>query len=150
MMDFNWQPGVTNTRGTIGTLPNQIAPGKRMLSSQTPAILAKDGKVSLVTGSPGSRTIINTVLNIVVSVVDFDMTIEEAVKAPRLHHQWFPDEVRFENFSDYPDIVAALRAMGHRVVGTRQGDAHSIWVNPRSGGYVGAADGRLSGKAAGY
>jgi gamma-glutamyltranspeptidase/glutathione hydrolase len=150
MMDFNWQPGVTNTRGTIGTLPNQIAPGKRMLSSQTPTILAKDGKVFLVTGSPGSRTIINTVLNIVVSVVDFDMAIEEAVRAPRLHHQWFPDEVRFENYSGCPDTVAALRAMGHRLVGTRQGDAHSIWVNPRTGGYVGAADRRLSGKAAGY
>jgi gamma-glutamyltranspeptidase/glutathione hydrolase len=150
MMDFNWQPGVTDKRGTIGTVPNQIAPGKRMLSSQTPAILAKDGKVFLVTGSPGSRTIINTVLNIVVSVVDYDMPIEEAVRAPRLHHQWFPDEVRFEGLSSHPKSVAGLRALGHEVLGTRQGDAHSIWINPRTGGYVGAADQRLSGKASGY
>ena len=150
MMDFNWQPGVTNTLGTIGTLPNQIAPGKRMLSSQSPTILAKNGKVFLVTGSPGSRTIINTVLNIVINVVDYDMDIQAAVDAPRLHHQWFPDEVRFEGVSTYPTTVAALKAMGHQVTSTRQGDAHSIWVNPRTGGYVGAADKRLSGKVSGY
>jgi gamma-glutamyltranspeptidase/glutathione hydrolase len=150
MMDFNWQPGITNTQGTIGTLPNQIAPGKRMLSSQAPTILAKNGKVFLVTGSPGSRTIINTVLNVMISVIDFDMGIQEAVDAPRLHHQWFPDEVRFEGLAAYPATVAALKAMGHRVLSTRQGDAHSIWVNPDSGGYVGAADRRISGKASGY
>lgn len=150
MMDFNWQPGVTTTQGTIGTLPNQIAPGKRMLSSQSPTILAKNGKVALVTGSPGSRTIINTVLNIVVSVVDYDMNIADAVRAPRIHHQWFPDEVRFEQVGAHPKTVAALKALGHHVVGTRQGDAHSIWVNPRTGAYVGAADQRLSGKASGY
>jgi gamma-glutamyltranspeptidase/glutathione hydrolase len=150
MMDFNWQPGVTNTQGTIGTLPNQIAPGKRMLSSQSPTILAKSGKVFLITGSPGSRTIINTVLNIVINVVDYDMDIQTAVDAPRLHHQWFPDEVHFEGTSTYPATVAALRAMGHQVTSTRQGDAHSIWVNPRTGAYVGAADKRLSGKVSGY
>jgi gamma-glutamyltranspeptidase/glutathione hydrolase len=150
MMDFNWQPGVTNKQGVIGTAANQIAPGKRMLSSMTPTILSKNGKVFLVTGSPGSRTIINTVLNIVVSVIDHDMDIQKAVDAPRLHHQWFPDEVRFEGISSYPNTVVALRAMGHQVLGTRQGDAHSIWVNPRTGGYVGAADRRLSGKAAGF
>ncbi len=71
MMDFNWFPGTTDKKGRIGTTPNLIAPGKRMLSSQTPAIVAKDGKVVLVTGSPGSRTIINTVLCIVVNVLDF-------------------------------------------------------------------------------
>ncbi len=150
MMDFNWQPGVTNTQGTIGTAPNLIAPGKRMLSSQTPTILAKNGKVFLVTGSPGSRTIINTVLNVVVSVVDYDMDVQEAVDGPRLHHQWFPDEVRFEGISQFPKTVAALRALGHQVSGTRQGDAHTIWVNPRTGGYVGAADKRLSGSSLGY
>src|SRR5205085_3244321 len=102
MMDFNWQPGVTNTRGTIGTAPNEIAPGKRMLSSQTPTILARNGKVFLVTGSPGSRTIINTVLGIVVNVVDYGMDIGAAVDAPRLHHQWFPDYARFEALDAYP------------------------------------------------
>jgi gamma-glutamyltranspeptidase / glutathione hydrolase len=150
MMDFNWRPGVTDKKGGIGTEPNQIAPGKRMLSSQTPTIVAKDGKVVLVTGSPGSRTIINTVLGIVVSVIDYDMPIQEAVDAPRMHHQWFPDELRFEGMSQYPAAVAGLTKLGHRVIGARQGDAHSIWVNPKTGGYVGAADKRLSGFAAGY
>ncbi len=151
MMDFNRRPGVTDRKGAIGTDANLIAPGKRMLSSQTPTILAKDGKVVLVTGSPGSRTIINTVLGIVVSVIDYDMPIGEAVNAPRLHHQWFPDEVRLEKMSEHVSAVAGLRKLGHRVVNTpSQGDAHSIWVNPKTGGYVGAADKRLSGFAAGY
>src|SRR5205814_10114166 len=93
MMDFNWLPGVTNRNGTIGTPPNQIAPGKRMLSSQTPTIIAKGGKPVLVTGSPGSRTIINTVLCIVVNVIDYDMDVQTAVDSPRMHHAWFPDEI---------------------------------------------------------
>src|SRR6202022_4449451 len=87
MMDFNWRPGFSDREGAIGTEANQIAPGKRMLSSQTPTIVARDGKVVLVTGSPGSRTIINTVLCIVVNVVDFDMDIETAGAPPRPHTQ---------------------------------------------------------------
>ena len=150
MIDFNWRPGVTDRKGAIGTAPNQIAPGKRMLSSQTPTVVARGGKVVLVTGSPGSRTIINTVLNIVVNVIDFDMDIRAAVDAPRLNHQWFPDEVRFEGAGRYPEAVAALRRMGHTVHGGRQGDAHSIWVDPKTGRYVGAEDRRINGKVAGY
>jgi gamma-glutamyltranspeptidase / glutathione hydrolase len=151
MMDFNWRPGVTDKKGTIGTEPNQIAPGKRMLSSQTPTILAKDGKVRLVTGSPGSRTIINTVLCMVVNVVDFDMDIQEAVDAPRLHHQWFPDEARYENGPGMAKVVPQLKQMGHTLrSGASQGDAHSIWVHPESGVFFGAADKRLNGKALGY
>ena len=150
MMDFNWFPGYTDRKGKIGTKPNLIAPGKRMLSSQSPTIVARNGKVFLVTGSPGSRTIINTVLCIVVNVVDFGMPIEEAVATPRHHHQWFPDEIRFEGVKDYPALVKSLSDMGHRVVWSRQGDAHSILVNPKTGAYLGAADGRISGKASGY
>jgi gamma-glutamyltranspeptidase / glutathione hydrolase len=150
MMDFNWRPGITTKGGAIGTEPNTVAPGKRMLSSQTPTILAKDGKVFLVTGSPGSRTIINTVLNVVVNVVDYEMPIQQALDAPRLHHQWFPDEIKFEGTKQYPEAVKALKAMGHRVSSAKQGDAHSIWINPKTGGYVGAADKRMSGKAVGY
>jgi len=85
-----------------------------------------------------------------VNVIDFDMDIRAAVDAPRLNHQWFPDEVRFEGVSDYPDAVAKLRAMGHKVRESRQGDAHSIYVNPLSGRYEGAADRRIDGYAAGY
>ena len=150
MMDFNWRPGVTDRTGNIGTEPNLIAPGKRMLSSQTPTIVARDGKVVLVTGSPGSRTIINTVLGVVVSVVDFDMSIREAVDAPRLHHSWFPDEVHFEGIHEHGPMVNRLKEMGHAVRGGRQGDAHSIWVNPKTGAYHGAADRRISGKVASY
>jgi gamma-glutamyltranspeptidase/glutathione hydrolase len=150
MMDFNWRPGVTDREGGIGTEANQIAPGKRMLSSQTPTIVAKDGKVVLVTGSPGSRTIINTVLQVVVNVIDFDMNLRDAVDAPRLHHQWFPDRVRFEGARKYATPVKRLRRMGHKVEGTRQGDAHSIWVDPKTGRYHGAEDRRISGKVASY
>src|SRR5205823_12252090 len=96
MMDFNHKPGETTRRGGIGTPANVIAPGKRMLSSQTPTIVAKDGKVRLVTGSPGSRTIINTVLCVVVNVIDYDMDLRAAVAAPRMHQHWLPDELRSE------------------------------------------------------
>jgi gamma-glutamyltranspeptidase/glutathione hydrolase len=150
MIDFNWFPGQTRRDGTIGTDANTIAPGKRMLSSQTPTIVARDGKVVLITGSPGSRTIINTVLNVVVNVLDFDMDVQAAVDAPRLHHQWFPDELRFEATRDHPAAVARLRAMGHKVHGSRQGDAHSIAVHPKTGAITGAADRRINGKAAGF
>jgi gamma-glutamyltranspeptidase/glutathione hydrolase len=151
MTDFNPRPGVTTRRGTIGTPPNQVAPGKRMLSSQTPTILAKDGKVYLITGSPGGRTIPNTVLCVVLNVVEFGMDVQAAVDAPRMHHQWFPDEIKMERLKSHEDAVARLKAMGHRVVNNRsQGDAHSILVDPASGTYRGAADRRIMGKAAGY
>ena len=150
MTDFNWFPGQTTAKGQIGTAPNQITPGKRMLSSQCPTIVASDGKVVLVTGSPGSRTIINTVLCVVVNVIDFDMDARSAVDAPRLHHQWFPDEVKFEGMAEYPDAVKRLKGMGHVVVAGKQGDAHTIWVDPKTGEYVGAQDQRVDGKAAGF
>jgi gamma-glutamyltranspeptidase/glutathione hydrolase len=150
MMDFNWRPGFTDRKGTIGTDANLIAPGKRMLSSQTPTIVARNGKVVLVTGSPGSRTIINTVLGIVVNVLDFNMDVRAAVDAPRLHHSWFPDSVRFEGRQQFPEAVAHLRKMGHRIEGTKQGDAHSIWVDPKTGRYFGAEDRRIDGKLARY
>src|SRR5438445_2181768 len=150
MTDFNWRPGVTNRKGGIGTDANLIAPGKRMLSSQTPTIVARNGKVALVTGSPGSRTIINTVLCILVNVLDYDMDIRSAVDAPPLHHAWFPGVVRFEGPGRYPEAMAQLRKMGHRVQGAKQGDAHSIWVDPLSNRYFGAADKRIDGKLSCY
>jgi gamma-glutamyltranspeptidase/glutathione hydrolase len=149
MSDFNWKPGVTNRKGQIGTLPNQIAPGKRMLSSMTPTIVAKDGKPLLITGSPGSRTIINTVLCITVNVIDFDMDIRAAVDAPRMHHAWFPDEIVMEKDTP-PDLRAQLMSLGHTLRIATQGDAHSIWIDPKSGRYFGAADKRIHGKASGY
>jgi gamma-glutamyltranspeptidase/glutathione hydrolase len=148
MMDFNWFPGETTREGGIGTEPNQIAPGKRMLSSQTPTIVTKNGQVVLITGSPGSRTIINTVLCMIVNTIDFDMDLQAAVDAPRLHHAWFPDTVRFEGICEYPEAVRRLEAMGHSIHGTRQGDAHSIGLDRKTGKYIGAADHRIDGKVA--
>ncbi len=149
MTDFNTRPGLTTKAGLIGTPPNRIEPGKRMLSSMTPVIVLKDGKPVLVTGSPGGRTIINTVLCVLVDVLDFDMPVNEAVAAPRMHHQWFPDVVRFEDVKKYPELVAGLEKLGHKVTQQRQGDAHSIAIDPKSGIRTGAADRRLDGKASG-
>ncbi len=149
MTDFNPRPGITTTKGQIGTKPNLIAPGKRMLSSQTPVIVLKDGKPLLITGSPGGRTIINTALCVVINVLDFEMKLPEAVAAPRWHHQWFPDSARFEGVKQYPELVAKLKAMGHVITEGRQGDAHSIWIDPKTALRIGAADKRIEGKALG-
>ena len=154
MTDFNRVPGCTDRKGAIGTPANVIAPGKRMLSSQTPTLVRRDGRLVLVTGSPGGRTIINTVLCTVVNIVDFGMDVHQAIDAPRLHHQWFPDRVRFEGVGrpEYKTVLEQLGAFGHRFHDkpTPQGDAHTIWIDPQTGRYVGAADNRVSGKAAGY
>jgi gamma-glutamyltranspeptidase/glutathione hydrolase len=150
MTDFNHRPGVTTRTGLIGTTPNQAAPGKRMLSSMTPTILAKDGKPVLITGSPGGRTIINTVLCHVVNFVDYGMAPQALVDAPRMHHQWFPDRIQHEDFADFPELSAKLKAIGHAVTKSRQGDGHTIVIDPKTGTMHGAADRRLDGKAAGY
>jgi gamma-glutamyltranspeptidase/glutathione hydrolase len=151
MTDFNWTPGQTTKQGRIGTEPNVIAPGKRMLSSMTPTIVAKNGKPMLITGTPGSRTIINTVLGIVIDVVDFGMDIQAAVDAPRMHHQWFPDQTSYENKAPLKDAATELKKLGHTLKAAQsQGDAHSIWIDPERGAYWGAADRRLAGKAGGY
>jgi gamma-glutamyltranspeptidase/glutathione hydrolase len=152
MGDFNPRPGKTTRTGQIGTPPNQVAPGKRMLSSMCPTVVARDGRAVLVTGSPGSRTIINTVLCVVLNTIDFDMPPREAVDAPRMHHQWFPDRVSVEPAlrDRHAAALEVLRARGHKFSDRResQGDAHTIGVRPD--GYVGVADRRLSGWAAGY
>jgi gamma-glutamyltranspeptidase/glutathione hydrolase len=115
MGDFNAGPGLTTAEGLVGTDPNLAAPGKRMLSSMTPTILAKDGKAYLAIGSPGGRTIINTVLEVIVNVVDFGMNVQEAIDAGRFHHQWLPDRILYERHGLSPDTVALLRARGHEV-----------------------------------
>ena len=148
MGDFNSRPGVTSTRGSIGTLPNQIAPEKRMLSSMSPTIATRDGKVLLVTGSPGGRTIINTVLNVTLNVLEFGMNIRDAVDAPRLNHQWMPDRVGFQGAEDphYAELVAELEALGHTVSRGGGGDANSILAS--DGVFHGAADADSGGASA--
>lgn len=154
MTDFNRVPGRTDRKGSIGTSPNQIAPGKRMLSSQSPTLVCRDGRLVLVTGSPGGRTIINTVLCTMIHALDFRLDVQQAVNAPRLHHAWFPDRVDFEGIArpEYAQCIEQLRRMGHEFNPKpgKQGDAHSIWIDPKTGRYTGAADPRVAGKAAGY
>jgi gamma-glutamyltranspeptidase / glutathione hydrolase len=129
MGDFNKKPGETNVTGDIGTPANLIDPGKRMLSSMTPTIVAKDGKAVLLTGSPGGRTIINTVLSVVLAVTEYGLTGRQAVDAARMHHQWLPDRVTLEQNTVAPAVIDKLKAMGHDVRPQgRQGDAHSIWI----------------------
>jgi gamma-glutamyltranspeptidase/glutathione hydrolase len=143
MGDFNKKPGTTNLTGDIGTPANLIVPGKRMLSSMTPTMLARDGKVALITGSPGGRTIINTVLNIVLNVAAWEMNGRDAIDAARSHHQWLPDRLVLEDGRLPDEAVAKLRAMGHQSTRTsRQGSAQSIWVDPKTGTPYGIADRR--------
>ena len=143
MGDFNGKPGLTDEQGLIGTTPNLARPEQRMLSSMTPSIIARDGELVAVVGSPGGRTIINTVLQVVLNIMEFDMNIQEAVDAPRLHHQWLPDQIRIESEGVPPATVEALERMGHAVsVRGGQGLAHSIMIDPVTGERLGAADGR--------
>jgi len=132
MGDFNKKPGETNTTGDIGTPANLIDPGKRMLSSMTPTMVLRDGKVVMLTGSPGGRTIINTVLSVVLGVTEFGLTGRGAVDRPRAHHQWLPDNVRIEQGGVSDQVLEELKKMGHSaaMLQGRQGDAHTIWVGP--------------------
>ena len=154
MGDFNHRPGVTDAMGRIGTPANRIAPYKRMLSSMTPTIVTSpDGQLLLVTGSPGGRTIINTVTSVVLNVLAFDMPAVEAVEAPRMHHAWLPDRLLVERdfFEHHADALEALRAMGHTIGERplRQGDAHTIWFDRQGGLLHGIADPRRAGAARG-
>jgi gamma-glutamyltranspeptidase/glutathione hydrolase len=131
MGDFNKNPGVTLPDGTIGTPANLIDPGKRMLSSMTPTIVSKGGKVVLITGSPGGRTIINTVFCVVLAVTEFGMNVRAAVDAARMDHEWMPDTVSIERSGANEELLAKLKAMGHTAAGRGvQGDANSIGVDP--------------------
>jgi gamma-glutamyltranspeptidase/glutathione hydrolase len=116
MDDFTSKPGVPNYFGLVQGKANAIAPGKRPLSSMTPAIVLKDARPVLVLGSPGGSRIITTVLEIIVNVIDHGMTLQEAIDAPRIHHQWLPDTLAAEPFALSAATVAALTRMGYRVV----------------------------------
>ncbi len=150
MGDFNAGPGLTNADGLIGTDPNLARPGKRMLSSMTPTILTKDGKLFMVTGSPGGRTIINTVLHTILNVVDFKMGAQDAVDAGRFHHQWLPDRATFERNALSPDTLGILKGMGHAMQeGGSQGVAEVI-IDRGADGLEGGVDRRQAdGGAAG-
>ncbi|QAU44166.1 gamma-glutamyltransferase [Bradyrhizobium guangzhouense] len=144
--DFTAAVGASNAYGLVGYEPNLPGPGKRPLSSMSPTIVLKDGKPVLVTGSPGGSRIISTVLQVIVNVLDYKMDVAAAVAAPRLHHQWLPDEVRVEHgFPD--DVLFELKAMDHLIVEPMgQTSANSIAVTPN--GPLGAPDPRTRGAAA--
>jgi len=149
MDDFAAKPGAPNAYGLIGGDANAVGPGKRPLSSMTPTLVFKDGQPVLVTGSPGGSRIITTVLQILLNVIDHRMNIAEATIAPRIHHQWLPDELRVEEGLS-PDTVRLLEAMGHSVVvQNAMGSTQSIIRGP--GGWYGFSDTRRpGGLAAGY
>jgi gamma-glutamyltranspeptidase/glutathione hydrolase len=151
MGDFNAGPGLTTERGQIGTKPNLAVPGKRMLSSMAPTIISKDGQLFMVTGSPGGKTIINTVLTTILNVIDFGMNAQEAVDAGRMHHQWLPDTLTIERFGFSADTIKLLKAMGHKVVESgNQGAAEVIILNAKENLLEGGVDRRpADGGAAG-
>lgn len=151
MDDFSTKPGVPNMFGLVGGDANAIAPGKRMLSSMTPTIVSRDGRTWLVTGSPGGSRIITTVLQTVLNVVDFGMDVQEAVDAPRFHHQWVPDVVEIERQGFPTDVVRALEGMGHAVApSSDMGDVHAILIDPATSLRMGASDPRMDGVTLGY
>ena len=146
MGDFNAAPGLTTAAGLIGTPPNLAAPRKRMLSSMTPTIVARDGRLRLVTGSPGGRTIINTVLQTIVNVVDFGLDADAAVNAPRFHHQWLPDRIVHERGGLEPATLARLAAQGHALAErASQGVVQAIAYDAAADRLAGAPDRRAPG-----
>ena len=149
---FNAVPGVTTTRGLIGTAPNLIEPEKRPLSSMTPTIVAKDGKPVFTAGSPGGKTIINTTMQVILNVIDHEMNIAQSVEAGRIHHQWLPDVTSIETGGLSPDTVRLYEEKGHRVTERAgQGAAMAVYHDHENGLFEGAADSRRGdGAAVGY
>jgi gamma-glutamyltranspeptidase/glutathione hydrolase len=148
MDDFTAKPGEPNSFGLIQSESNAIQPRKRPLSAMTPTIVLRRGQFYFALGSPGGPTIINTVLQTMLNVLDFKMNIQQAVDWPRFHHQWMPDELRMEpGFS--PDTMAILEARGYKIkLVNSQGAVAAILLD---GGWLqGAADGRTEGVARGF
>jgi len=156
MDDFASKPGVPNVYGLIQGEANAIAPRKRPLSTMTPTMVLEGDRLLFAIGSPGGPTIVNTVLQIIVNMVDHHMNLREAIEAPRVHHQFLPDLIFVEKWGLSPETRAALSARGHVFAPPEApfppyiGDAHGIAIDPTSGVRLGAADPRLGGAAVGY
>lgn len=151
MDDFTSKPGVPNGYGLIQGEANSIAAGKRPLSAMAPTIVLKDGKLFLVLGSPGGPRIITTVANILLGVVDYGLDVQQAVNAPRFHHQWEPDVIFVERVGFSPDTLKLLEDRGHKIkVEGYWSDGECIEVDPKTGELLGAPDGRNGGKAVGF
>ncbi len=152
MDDFTSKPGVPNAYNLIQGESNSIEPKKRPLSSMTPTIVLTDGRFHFAIGSPGGPTIINTVLQVIVNVIDHKMSLQGAIDAPRVHHQWLPDQIYWEPLGINADTRAILEKMGHsfREKAEFMGDAQGVMVDLETGMRLGAADPRLGGVAVGY
>lgn len=153
MDDFAAKPGTPNLYGLIQGERNAVAPRKRPLSAMTPTfVLRKDGSLWFTVGTPGGPTIINTVLCVITNVIDFNMNIQQAIDAPRIHHQWLPDELVFEPYGLSGDTQKALTELGHKLARPRYlGDAEGIMIDDKTGARLGATDPRRSdGQALGY
>jgi gamma-glutamyltranspeptidase/glutathione hydrolase len=149
MDDFAVKPGRPNMYGVVQGERNAVAPRRHPLSSMAPTIVTRDGRFWFALGSPGGPTIINTVLEVLVNVIDFKMNIQDAVDWPRIHHQWLPDELRLERGRFSPDTIALLEKRGHRIrFSDTQGEVAAVLSE---GGWLqGAADGRVESAAIGY
>ncbi len=151
MDDFSSKPGAPNQFGLVGGKANAIAPGKRMLSSMTPAIVTKNGELELVLGAPGGGRIITAVLQVLLNVVDHGMGLEQAVRAPRVHHQWLPDEIVWEPLALSPDVRKALAAKGHAFAGRPRGIGQVFAIQMLPGGVrLGVCDHRSGGSAGAF
>jgi gamma-glutamyltranspeptidase/glutathione hydrolase len=151
MDDFTAKPGTPNSDGLVQGEVNAIAPGKRPLSSMAPTIVTQGGKLFLVAGSPGSGRIISTVTNIVLGVIDYGLNIQEAVNAPRFHHQWMPDTLRVEDVGFSPDTIAILESRGHKIeADPAWSDGECVAIDLKTGERMGASDPRNPGRPVGY
>ena len=152
MDDFAGKPGTPNLYGLVQGEANSVQPGKRPLSSMTPTLVLRDGRLWFALGSPGGGTIINTVMQVILNVVEHGMNLQQAVDAPRIHHQWLPDSIDWEPYGLSPDSRAALEGMGHVfTTGPHTlGDVHAIMIDPRTGVRLGVSDPRSNGRAVGY
>ena len=155
MDDFSSKPNEPNQYGLLGSVANSIEPGKRMLSSMTPTIILKNDKPFLILGSPGGSTIITVVLQVILNCIEFGMNIQEAVNAPRIHHQWLPDIIYHEQFSINNDTFSVLEDIGYKFKDRNStfrvlGSAQAIMIDQEGNIYFGASDPRRNGSAEGY
>ena len=152
MGDFNPVANLTNENGLIGTLPNLIEPEKRMLSSMTPTIIAKNNLPYIIIGSPGGRTIINTVFQTISNIIDYKMSLKDAIESSKIHHQWFPDEIKYEKSKIPIKVLNELELLGHNLIEVESlGNLMGIKFDEKSLKYNGYSDSASAdGEAKGY